>query len=392
MNILFIAIWDPRNIQKGGEQRTHLLWNTLKGIGQVKTIVVGKHDNDLIEETDDIRYFRFQRRSPRWLYRPILTFLRKARIKTGLSLIPYISVCPKVEDIYPEEKFDCIVVRYVKTVEFVDFYRMAPVYVDIDDYPLTFFDTLIAPEQVHSGVERFFWRCFVKLELWVLEHFFWQGTWVADASDLGKVGARKHVELLENIALYQADVYKDVERHNCLITVGNLSFAPNKSGISNFLENIWGKVHESFPELEYWIVGREASEEDIAYWSNCPGVRFIGPVEDISSAYGQCLAAVIPIDAGAGTCIKTIEALAHYRVCLSTVFGARGLTKDRENTLEDNGVMLYHDADDFMSWLKIVIFNEPERIIREHKAKDYINRHYSRHLFESHVRALLGVE
>ena len=119
------------------------------------------------------------------------------------------------------------------------------------------------------------------------------------------------------------------------------------------------------------------------------GVKVLGYVEDLVPIYENCLASVVPVDSGGGTCIKTLESLAYGRICLSTQFGARGFNKGdiAKNNL---GLFIYEMADEFLRYLHQMINDEVARENFERANVAYFESHYSFNSFLESVRKVFA--
>ena len=155
MNILLITYgWDPRQADDGGQQRTHLLWKALGNIGNVYTLIISDAE---MGDAVNIKCFNpYVEDKPYSCGKNILHRLKSfvgyvLFWKTGLSFCSYTERA-EIADIFPGVHFDSIVCRYFKVLLYVNVYRIAPVYVDIDDYPLTLFDTLLCRQRKLSRI------------------------------------------------------------------------------------------------------------------------------------------------------------------------------------------------------------------------------------------------
>ena len=101
----------------------------------------------------------------------------------------------------------------------------------------------------------------------------------------------------------------------------------NVRSLNWFLNHIWPIVISlcgtNLPSLR--ICGSIS-----ARMSNCdmPGVHFVGIVADLQPYYEECDLVLLPVIAGAGVAIKTLEALLYARPVLATRHALRGLPDD----------------------------------------------------------------
>lgn len=342
MNILFVSSGDPRYYKSGGEQRTHLIWESLTRHGRVFSLVYDWNsttEGDLIEGEHPLFKFRPEFKKKNIGYKA--NCLPKYLTGVSLNIGRYI-VFPNPIIVFNCAHFDLVVSRYISPLYLYEFWDLAPVIIDIDDYPMQVFETINSP-QLHFPLRQI-GRYLIK---WKTNFVFKKarGGWLSNKEQIGLCGSNYHY--LPNIPNRPSDNYlENHEDRKNLFTVGLMDYAPNLEGINRFLSEIWPSFHTKHPEVKYYIVGRNAPEEDITIWNNTEGVEYLGFVENLELLYQGILATVVPIYSGGGTCIKTLESMAFSRTCLSSEFGARGLP---EHVITDKkGVIVYESADDFI--------------------------------------------
>lgn len=124
--------------------------------------------------------------------------------------------------------------------------------------------------------------------------------------------------------------------------VGTLGYFPNWEGISWLIRDVWPIVcQRANRPVEFHIVGNGASRE-LNWCAMEPGVRLIGPVENVKGAYENANAIVVPLRAGGGTRIKVIEAFGFCRPVITTSIGVEGI-----DAIPDREVIVADDADSF---------------------------------------------
>jgi glycosyltransferase involved in cell wall biosynthesis len=72
------------------------------------------------------------------------------------------------------------------------------------------------------------------------------------------------------------------------------------------------------------IVGRHADDRLKQFVGKCDGVNLIDDANDLGPIYSATDVALVPIQAGGGTKLKTLEAFAHGIPVISTDHGVRG--------------------------------------------------------------------
>ena len=134
------------------------------------------------------------------------------------------------------------------------------------------------------------------------------------------------LELIDNGANLTDFASSEPSQGTTLVFVGSFRYQPNCSGIQQFLEQAWPRLKARYPDLELKIangdVGLEAIDRPELFKS--PGVSLLGPVMDIPALLRNATLVINPLFKVRGSCVKTIEALASGRICISTRDSIRG--------------------------------------------------------------------
>lgn len=116
----------------------------------------------------------------------------------------------------------------------------------------------------------------------------------------------------------------DDEKKNLqLFHIGSMNWAPNVEGIEWFLDQVWPVLLSHFPELEFYIAGRDIPK----YFNQYKIPRFIidGEVPDAQEYILSKDIMIVPLLSGSGVRIKIIEGMALGKIIISTSIGAEGL-------------------------------------------------------------------
>jgi len=126
-----------------------------------------------------------------------------------------------------------------------------------------------------------------------------------------------------------------------IVFSGNLEYHPNMEAVRWFATEIWPRVRERYPDLEWRLVGRNPQAVE-RLLRGVPKVHVTGAVEDALPEIAASALAIVPLRSGSGTRFKILEAWAARRAVVSTTIGAEGLgARDGEHLL------LADDADAF---------------------------------------------
>jgi hypothetical protein len=278
-------------------------------------------------------------------------------------------------------KFDIIVTREVHYSCIWHLWNIAPNYIDIDDYPIQKFDTVYRPRI--APIFRPIGDILVRRQMKTILRRA-AGGWIPNKSQLPLLG--KNYFYLPNIPIMPSEKYKSKELvRGYLLTVGSMNYIPNYTGVDRFLSEVWPLFHSCHPEVKYKIAGGGAPLKYSERWSKIEGVECVGFVDDLENAYSHCIAAIVPIFTGAGTCIKTLESLAYSRICLSTPFGARGLIDDCD---ESNGLFIFSNPNEFVDRYERII-SGVDREKTEKSANEFIRENYSIEVFQNVINSSL---
>ena len=132
-----------------------------------------------------------------------------------------------------------------------------------------------------------------------------------------------------------------VPQANVIIFSGNLEYHPNVEAVRWFRSEIWPRVREQAPRIEWRLLGSNPGAIT-AFTAGDPRIRVIGPVDDAIAHLAEAQVCVVPLLSGSGTRFKILEAWAAGRAVVSTTLGAEGL-----GACDGEHLLLADDAEDF---------------------------------------------
>lgn len=95
----------------------------------------------------------------------------------------------------------------------------------------------------------------------------------------------------------------------------------NVDGLSWFLDSVWPVVVAAEPGAELHVVGSVCNQLS----TKAVGIVLRGEVDDLLEEYGEAEIVIVPLLAGSGLKVKTVEALVRGRAVVSTSAGVQGL-------------------------------------------------------------------
>jgi len=138
-----------------------------------------------------------------------------------------------------------------------------------------------------------------------------------------------------------------------LYHLGALDWLPNQEGLLWFINHCWQAIHKQFPELKFYIGGRNASEKFIQSIKK-PGIVYCGEVPDAEAFISDKAILIAPLFSGGGMRVKIIESMSFAKVVVTTTIGAEGIEiKHRKN------ILIANDAQSFVENICALLENKP---------------------------------
>src|SRR5690606_3466459 len=105
-----------------------------------------------------------------------------------------------------------------------------------------------------------------------------------------------------------------------------------------FINNCWPEIHDKFPELKFYIAGRQAPDWLIRHFDK-PNIVYMGEIEDAYQFMNSKAIMVVPLFSGSGMRIKIIEGMALGKPIVTTPIGTEGIsTESGKNIIIAEGV------------------------------------------------------
>jgi len=117
----------------------------------------------------------------------------------------------------------------------------------------------------------------------------------------------------------------DAVRYPSLFHLGALDWFPNQEGLLWFLRNVWRYLSKDYPELQFFVAGRNAPQWLVDEFKKFRNIVFAGEVEDAHDFLNKHAIMIVPIFSGGGMRIKIVEGMALQKTIISTPVGAEGI-------------------------------------------------------------------
>jgi len=154
-----------------------------------------------------------------------------------------------------------------------------------------------------------------------------------------------------------------------IVFVGTLSYLPCADAALWLARTILPLARRRFPDLELWIVGRQPPPQVLALAGE--GVFVTGAVDDVTPYYERAAVAVAPLQAGGGSRLKILEAMALGRPVVSTRLGAEGI-----EATPDKHILLADNAQAFADAIARLLVDKPLSDALVRNARQFVEDHH----------------
>jgi glycosyltransferase involved in cell wall biosynthesis len=112
-----------------------------------------------------------------------------------------------------------------------------------------------------------------------------------------------------------------------LLSVATMHYPPNAQSIRWFRDAVWPLVRSSSPTVSVDVVGTRPPNDLVRWGSADERVTVHGYLSEAELAplFDEALTVIVPLQAGSGTRVKILEAMARGVPVVSTSIGAEGL-------------------------------------------------------------------
>lgn len=180
---------------------------------------------------------------------------------------------------------------------------------------------------------------------------------------------------VRNIPLYIYDDFfhreNGFEERKDILFVGGFRHKPNEDAVLWFMEKIWPSISEQNPQMKFYIVGSNPSEQINNLQNDRVIVTGFISDEKLEELYSTCRIVVAPLRYGAGVKGKIVEAIYYQIPVVTTSIGAEGL-EDAEKVM-----LITDEVTEFID--KVTqLYNSDELWIKLSNASgEYIQKNFS---------------
>lgn len=153
--------------------------------------------------------------------------------------------------------------------------------------------------------------------------------------------------------------------------LGKMDYEPNISAVVYFVEKIFPKVKQKYPNTIFKIIGANPTKR-VRELERTEGVIVTGFVENPYIFVQESMLFVAPMVSGAGVQNKILEAMSMGKCVVTTPIGAEGL-----DNLTGGELVACESDTDFCDKICYLLTDKIEVENIGIKAREYINRYYS---------------
>lgn len=168
-----------------------------------------------------------------------------------------------------------------------------------------------------------------------------------------------------------------------LFHIGSMEWQANEQGVLWFLQKVWPLLLVKYPKAQFHLAGKGLSKTDPRFFQT--GVVNHGEVPDAEDFMHQHGVMIVPIQAGSGIRIKTLEAMALGVPVVSTTVGAQGL-----NITPHKEIILADEPQSFTNAIVSLLANPTKAQELTIHARAYVEQHHNLKRNTADLLAFLG--
>jgi glycosyltransferase involved in cell wall biosynthesis len=161
-----------------------------------------------------------------------------------------------------------------------------------------------------------------------------------------------------------------VHRPLSIFHIGSMEWQANEQGVMWFLKKVWPLVLSAQPNVKFHLAGKGLSKTDPRFFQT--GIVNHGEVDDAEVFMQSHGIMIVPIQAGSGIRIKSLEAMALGVPVVSTSIGAQGLTVESGTQM-----IIADDPEGFTDGIMQLLLNPAASQEMTQQARVYVEQHHN---------------
>ncbi len=174
-----------------------------------------------------------------------------------------------------------------------------------------------------------------------------------------------------------------IHQPRSLFHIGSMEWQANEQGVLWFLQKVWPLLLVKYPQAQFHLAGKGLSKSDPRFFQT--GVVNHGEVPDAEDFMHQHGIMVVPIQAGSGIRIKTLEAMALGVPVVSTSVGAQGLS-----VTSGTEMFIADQPQQFADAIATLLANPAQAQTLTTQARAYVEQHHNLKRNTADLLAFLG--
>ncbi len=171
---------------------------------------------------------------------------------------------------------------------------------------------------------------------------------------------------------------------NRIIYTGLIGWKPNEDAVLYFTKKIYPIIKQNKPDVEFFIVGKNPSNEIKNLSQSDKSITVTGFVDDVIPYICESAVYVVPLRIGSGTRLKILEAMGMGKAIISTSIGCEGI----DVTSEDN-IIIEDDPVKFANQV-LALLNDPEKNkVLGTNAVKFVSSKYDWNIIMNHLNQLI---
>ena len=155
-----------------------------------------------------------------------------------------------------------------------------------------------------------------------------------------------------------------------LFHIGSMEWQANEQGVMWFLNKVWPLVLSAQPNAKFHLAGKGLSKQDPRFFQS--GIVNHGEVSNAEDFMHEHGVMIVPIQAGSGIRIKTLEAMALGVPIVSTSIGAQGLT-----VMDDVEIKIADEPKEFAAAICTLLSSPAKSQEMTTQARKYVELHHN---------------
>ncbi|MEL6132276.1 MAG: glycosyltransferase family 4 protein [Bacteroidota bacterium] len=149
--------------------------------------------------------------------------------------------------------------------------------------------------------------------------------------------------------------------------LGAMDWEPNIEGMDWFLKNVWPLVHRRFPDVPFYLAGRNMPERYMRIARH--NIQVVGEVESAEEFIQSKGIMVAPILSGSGMRVKVVEGMAHGKPIVATPVAVEGI-----GPKHGEQIMIEADPEEFAERIIFLLQHKDIYTLMGEKAARFIER------------------